>query len=376
MTYSTSALFYFLYCAAIGIYVPYWTLYLRHLEFSPFQIAILYSIPSIARIAVPIFVGYIADLWNRRHTFMMVASLGQVVPLVLIFWFQSFAWLVILISAFALLNSIVLPFGEATVQEEHEKGNLDYGRTRLWGTASFILLALLYGKLLDRVDQSWILTGIIISYGSLFLVALFMPEGKISFRLEASKVKTALSTPYTWFFFASVMLMNGSHGTFYGFYSIHLSELGFNESGIGIHWAVAAGSELIVFIFASQILRRYRPELLISFCCFVAAIRWMLTAGSQSYGLLTLIQSLHAFTYGLFHATCINLIHKIFPAGSRSIGQSLYYSLGGGIGSMIGILVSGMFWDKLHGQVFYISAAMMITAFLISLKITAKTQKV
>jgi PPP family 3-phenylpropionic acid transporter len=358
-----------MYCAAIGIYVPYWTLYLRHLEFSSFQISLLYSIPAIARIVVPIFTGYVADLWSRRRTFMLIASLGQVLPLLLILWFHSFAWLVVLISMFALLNSIVLPLGEATVQEEHEKGNLDYGRTRLWGTASFILLALFYGKLLDRVDQAWILIGIILCYGSVFFIALFMPEGKMSYRLEPSKLKTALSSRFTWLFFVCVLLMNGSHGTFYGFYSIYLSELGFKESGIGIHWAVAAGSELIVFIFASQILSRFPHHSLIACCCFIAALRWGLTAISQSYVLLTMIQSLHAFTFGLFHATGISLIHKIFPAGSRSIGQSLYYSLGGGIGSMLGVLISGMFWDKLHGHVFFISALMMTIAFFISLKL-------
>jgi PPP family 3-phenylpropionic acid transporter len=368
MAYSISALFYFLYCAAIGIYVPYWTLYLRHLEFTSLQIATLYSIPSIARIFVPIFTGYIADLWNRRRTFMLAASLGQVLPLVLIIWFYSYTALVILISAFAFLNSIVLPLGEATVQEEHEKGSLDYGRTRLWGTASFIVLALVYGKLLDRVNQSWVLHGIIVCYAAVFLVALFMPEGKVSFRLVPATLRTALATPSTWIFLICVLLMNGSHGTFYGFYSIYLSELGFKESGIGVHWAVAAGTELIIFIFASQILRRYRHETLITFCCLAASIRWFLTATSDSFLTLTLIQSLHAFSFGLFHATCVSLIHKIFPEGSRSIGQSLYYSLGGGIGSMIGVLVSGMFWDQLHGKVYYISAAMMFTAFLVSLR--------
>jgi hypothetical protein len=68
------------------------------------------------------------------------------------------------------------------------------------------------------------------------------------------------------------------------------------------------------------------------------------------------------------------MIHKIFPAGSRSIGQSMYYSLGGGIGSMFGVLVSGMFWDVLHGGVFYISAAMMVLAFFISLKLQMKEE--
>ena len=98
-----------------------------------------------------------------------------------------------------------------------------------------------------------------------------MPEGKISFKMQSDKVRVVFLTPNTWIFFACVMLMNVSHGTFYGFYSIYLSDLGFKESGIGIHWAVAATTELIVFMFASRILKRFRAETLISFCCLAAA---------------------------------------------------------------------------------------------------------
>jgi PPP family 3-phenylpropionic acid transporter len=194
-----------------------------------------------------------------------------------------------------------------------------------------------------------------------------MPEGKMSFKMQSNKVRVAFLTPSTWIFFACVMLMNISHGTFYGFYSIYLADLGFKESGIGIHWAVAATTELVVFMYASRILRRFRAETLISFCCLVAAERWSLTATFTSFGLLTAFQSLHAFTFGLFHATCISLLHRIFPVGSRSIGQSLYTTLGNGVGNFIGIMFAGIFWDQYGGKLFYASSAIMIVAFLLSI---------
>ena len=362
-----SALFYFSYFAAIGIYVPYWTLFLRDLGLSSLQIGTLYSIPSLARIIVPPLVGYFADRFNQRRSFLIVAALGQLIPLSLIFWLHTYGYLLILISAFALFNSTVLPLGEATVQEEHEKGSLDYGRTRLWGTLSFILLAIAYGKLLDFVGNNWILFGIIFCFVIHFFVTFVMPEGKMSFKLQSEKVRIAFLTPTTWIFFCCVMLMNIGHGTFYGFYSIYLADLGFKESGIGIHWAVAATAELIVFIFASRLMVRFRAETLIAFCCLAAAVRWFLTATFTSFALLTVFQSLHAFTFGLFHATCLNLLHRIFPVGSRSIGQSLYTTLGNGVGNFVGIMFAGIFWDEYGGKLFYASSATMIIAFFLSL---------
>ena len=367
MSHLISAFFYFSYFAAIGIYVPYWTLYLRDLGLSSLQIGTLYSIPSLARIIVPPLVGYFADRFNQRRSLLIVAALGQLIPLSMIFWLHTYGYLLLLISAFAIFNSTVLPLGEATVQEEHEKGILDYGRTRLWGTLSFILLAITYGKLLDFVGNSWILNGIIICFTIHFFVTFVMPEGKMSFKMQSDKVRVAFLTPSTWIFFACVMLMNIGHGTFYGFYSIYLSDLGFKESGIGIHWAVAATTELIVFMYASRIIKRFRTETLISFCCLAGAGRWFLTATFTSFNLLTAFQSLHAFTFGLFHATCLSLLHRIFPVGSRSIGQSLYTTLGNGVGNFIGIMFAGIFWDQYGGKLFYASSAIMIVAFFLSI---------
>jgi MFS transporter, PPP family, 3-phenylpropionic acid transporter len=362
-----SALFYFSYFAAIGIYVPYWTLYLRDLGLSSLQVGTLYSIPSLARIVIPLLVGYFADRFNQRRSLLIVAALGQLIPLSLIFWLHSYGYLLILISAFAVFNSTVLPLGEATVQEEHEKGSLDYGRTRLWGTLSFILLAIAYGKLLDFVGNSWILNGIIFCFAIHCFFTFLMPEGKISFKMQSDKVRVVFLTPNTWIFFGCVMMMSIGHGTFYGFYSIYLADLGFKESGIGIHWAVAATTELIIFMYASRILKRFRAETLISFCCLAAAARWFLTATFTSFGLLTAFQSLHAFTFGLFHATCLILLHRIFPVGSRSIGQSLYTTLGNGAGNFVGIIFAGIFWDEYGGKLFYVSSAIMVVAFFLSI---------
>jgi PPP family 3-phenylpropionic acid transporter len=232
---------------------------------------------------------------------------------------------------------------------------------------SFIFLAIAFGKLLDTAGNSWILFGIIICFGIHFFITFVMPEGKMSFKLEPHKVRLAFLTPGTWIFFASVMMMSIGHGTFYGFYSIYLAELGFHESGIGIHWAVAATTELVIFMFASRIMKRFRAETLISFCCLAAVARWYLTGTFTSFVLLTAFQSLHAFTFGLFHATCLNLLHRIFPEGSRSIGQSLYTTLGNGVGNFAGIMFAGVFWDQYGGKVFYASSAIMIVGFLLSL---------
>src|SRR5687768_563022 len=100
-----SALFYFLYFAAFGIYIPYWTLYLKDLNLSAVQIATIYAIPSIARIFLPPVYGYFADRFQERKTILRITATGQVIPLLLLFHFHSYESLLILISFFSFFNA-------------------------------------------------------------------------------------------------------------------------------------------------------------------------------------------------------------------------------------------------------------------------------
>jgi MFS transporter, PPP family, 3-phenylpropionic acid transporter len=359
-----SSLFYFLYFAAFGIYIPYWTLYLKHLSLSPVQIATIYAIPSIARIFLPPIYGYLADRGQHRKMILRMTAVAQVAPLLLLIQFHSYPALLLLISIFSLFNAAVLPFTEATVQEEQEKGKLDYGRTRLWGTVSFILLAATFGKVIERFHYDWILYGFIAFLFLLSVLSFFQPGGKIGVQFQRQDIDRILRKKSTWIFLTCVFFMHLSQGAYYGFFSIHLSEIGFQDSNIGIQWAAAAASEIAIFFFASVILRRFALVHLFRICLLFAAVRWLWIYYAEAYFWLTLSQGMHAFSFGLFHIACMRMTHTIFSEGFRSIGQSLVSSLGWGLGSVIGVLVSGYLWQEFGAATFLFSSAIAFAGFL------------
>ena len=361
-----SSLFYFLYFAAFGIYIPYWPLFLKYLSLSPVQIATLYSIPSIARIFLPPVYGYIADRGQHRKAILRITAVGQVIPLLLLFQFQSYPALLILISIFSMFNAAILPFTEATVQEEQEKGKLDYGRTRMWGTLSFILLAATFGKVIERFHYGWTLYGFVLFLALLSILSFFQPAGKVGAQFRREDIDKILRKKNTWIFLICVFFMHVSQGAYYGFFSIHLSELGFKDSNIGLQWAAAAASEIAIFFFASLILKRFSLTPLFRICLLLAAIRWLWIYQAQSYLWLTLSQVMHAFSFGLFHIACMRLTHKIFSEGFRSIGQSLFSSLGWGLGSVMGVLLSGYLWQEFGAATFLFSSVIAFGGFLFS----------
>jgi PPP family 3-phenylpropionic acid transporter len=362
----TCSLFYFVYFAAIGILGPYWTLYLKHLQFTSLQISIVYSMPALIRVFFPVGYGYVADRWRIRKHVLRAATIGQWIPLVLLPFLHSYsAWLIAFIS-FSIFTSVVLPLAEATAQEQHELKKLDYGKTRMWGTLSFILVAAGYGKFLETVSAAWILYGFIFLLLILIFVSFFMPEGHLEVKWSHGPLREIASNRNVWIFLFCALLHNLSQGTFVGFYSIYLAGLGYSDSWIGAQWAIAAASEISIFWFASRILLRFRYRTLFTLCMLAAALRWLLMGITVSYGWLTLYQCLHAFTFGVFHIISMKLIQHFFPEGYRSIGQALYTSIGPGLGTVLGLWFNGALWDHFGARMFGVSAIVSLVAAVIS----------
>jgi len=212
-----------------------------------------------------------------------------------------------------------------------------------------------------------ILIGFVFFLCLLFVSSFKMPPGKASLSFTHKNISRVLKKKNTWIFLLCAFLMQASHGTFYGFYSIYMEELGIPKAGIGLQWGVSAGSEFMIFYFASKILQSVPHRKIFSFCLFAAAIRWILTGATSSFLALTIIQTLHAFSFGAFHIVSMRLVHEIFPEGHRSFGQAFYSSFTTGFGSVAGILLNGLLWQKWGGSSFYISGALAVTALGLSM---------
>jgi len=68
-------------------------------------------------------------------------------------------------------------------------------------------------------------------------------------------------------------------------------------------------------------------------------------------------QSLHAATFGSFHAAAMHLTHQYFVGRHQGRGQALYSSLSFGAGGAVGSLLSGFLWSDPGPAVTYSVAA-------------------
>jgi len=126
-------------------------------------------------------------------------------------------------------------------------------------------------------------------------------------------------------------------------------------------------AEVIVFFMMHRLLQTTgaRQLLLVSFV--LTALRWVLIGFFvDNLSVLFFAQLFHAFSFGVFHAVSISLVHRFFTGRHQGRGQALYASLSFGAGGAAGSLLSGLLWDQIdHAWLFSLAAAVAVIAFLV-----------
>jgi PPP family 3-phenylpropionic acid transporter len=269
-------------------------------------------------------------------------------------------WAMLAITAFyGFFYAPIIAFLESFSMDLLAQEKTRYGQLRAWGSLSFVLIVIITGRLIDALSTEVIL--ILILTGSLIhaLVSINVPSVKqVRQSTFSASAKTLLNRRVV-IFLTCAFLMLASHGTYYGFFSIHLERLGFSGSFIGITWALASVAEIFVMINSERILKRYSHENILIFSFIAAFIRWMILFYATSAVLILFSQLLHAITYGAFHVASILYMDKLTPKDAKTLGQTVNNAVTYGFGIMAGFLFNGYYFEIVGAPILFIISAIL-----------------
>lgn len=347
---------YFLFFGVLGIFLPFFNLYCYHLGFSGVQIGVLFSVQTGATVIFPILWGALADRFDSRKSIFVLCNFCGAVIWAFFLLTTDFLPMLIITIFYAVFRAPVISFMEAFAMDILGREKTSYGQVRAWGTASFVGVVILMGRLTHIYSVNIIIPLIL---GGLLLQSagtLLMPTVKRD-RPRKKPPISALGEKKIIIFLGCGFLMLVSHGTYYGFFSIHLENLGFGTMFIGFSWALASIAEITVMIGSTRLFKRFSLENVLIFSFFVACIRWTMLFFAATPAMILLSQLLHAVTYGAFHMASILYIDRVSPEGAKTIGQALNNSVSFGLGMMIGVFVNGYFFDILGSTPLFIGSA-------------------
>ncbi len=341
--------FYFFYFAFVGAISPFWGLYLRALAFNAFQIGVLMSLLQVMRIFAPNIWGHMADRSGRRSAIVQLAAVGSVLAFCGVFFGSSFWWMFAVMAALSFFWSASLPLVEAMTLS-HLGDRIDaYGRIRLWGSIGFIVMVVGLGYAFDHVSIAWLPWAVLVVMLGIAAFARVIPEAEIlAHPGDHHSIVDIVKRPEVASLLAACLLMAATHGPYYTFYSIYLVDHGYGKSTVGWLWALGVLCEIGIFLIIPRIFARVSPRRLILASFGLAVLRFLLIAwGVETSWVVWGAQTLHAFTFGTYHAAAVALIHRHFRGRHQARGQALYTSLSYGVGGTLGGLVSGVTWDRL-----------------------------
>jgi PPP family 3-phenylpropionic acid transporter len=351
--------FYFFYFAFVGMFSPYWSLYLTSLEFNAVQIGILMSVQPVMRMLSPALWGWLADRWGNRQQVIQLAAAGSLLCYAGVFFTTDYYALLIILAAMSFFWSASMPLVEATTFSYLGKNSARYGRLRSWGSLGFIMAVLGLGYAFDYIAIGWILwAGLLIQLGILYYAQLIPATQVIAHHTDSHPILRIVTQPQVLTLFGACFLMAVAHGPYYTFFSLYLVEHGYAKSAIGALWTLGVVCEIGVFFIMPWLMRRFPlPQILIASLA-LAVIRFLLIGWQvDTLFLLLFAQVLHAATFGAFHASAVAMVHHFFRGRHQSKGQALFGSVTYGAGGMLGGLLSGVLWLHWGASIMYTFSA-------------------
>jgi PPP family 3-phenylpropionic acid transporter len=344
--YRRLAGFYFFYFAYLGVFAPFFGLYLESIRLTPFDIGVLMSLPQVTRIVAPHLWGWLADRGRHRMRVVRMTGIAGTIAFVGVFAGTQFALLFATLFAMTFFWSAALPLMEATTLSHLGEETSRYGPVRVWGSVGFIVAVIGAGYILDRSSLSIVPVLVLAMMLGMLACTYAVPEAVPEVRETPQSFGRVLVRPEVLALIAGGAFMSAAHGPYYTFYSIHLVAEGYTKGATGWLWALGVICEIGIFAWMPRLYQAFTLRQIVIASFMLAVMRFLIIGWlAQSLAALLFAQVLHAATFGSFHAASIGYVHRIFRGDMQARGQAIYGSFAFGLGGAVGSFASGYVWE-------------------------------
>ncbi len=336
---------YFGYYLAIGAFIPYINLYYERMGLSGVQIGTLAAISVLVASLTVLFLGGIADVFTWHNHILRIALLLCPIAVFILSKATSFAALIPIVILYAFFNSPIVPILDSSALEAANTHRDTYGNLRIWGTIGWSISTLLVGKLIESFDIRWLFYSYIAFMLFTFLLSLSHPIRIAHLRSPLGQGLHQLLRSYFFIFLLAIFLLSMTSGAFHSFFSIYLDGIGADEGLIGLAWTLASLSEIPVMLGSGYFIQRIGAGGLLKISFVAYALRWLLLSFISTPLCALLVQLLHGLSFAAFLVGGITYINRLAPEGLSTTAQAIFNSVSFGLGSIMGSLVAGYFYD-------------------------------
>lgn len=350
--------FYFFYFAAVGVYIIFLPKILHDIGYSTFDIGIIFALAPLMRFLTPFL--FLKHIKLDQKMFKTALYLSVIASSLFYVTIDNFFLFMINNALLGVCLSLILPYLEVTAIST--LGKEKYGKSRLYGSVGFMLISLVLAKFLSEPSIAihyYLALNILTVIFALLLL-------KFDVQSEAKQSDEPFSFFKYWPFWLSLFFMQVSFGAFYNFFTIYETEHGISLEMTSYLWSFGVVCEILMLYFQAPLLKNNLLNV-IKFCLGITIFRWVLLyLYPDSLNVTFFTQSLHAFSFGLYHSAVIMYLYSLYE--NKKLAQQFMYGVAYGLGGFIGAFLAG----AVYGEYLFLYSALFSFLSFISLNFIKK----
>jgi len=354
------SLTWFLYFAAVGVYFPFFSLYLReNAGLSGTELGlVLAAWPLIGAIAQPLW-GQLADRSGARTIVLALVCTGSGIGFIFFGQVSGFVGLLFASAMVAAFGTSIVPLlFSVTLAALRDAGPNAFGRTRVWGTVSFFATVVTFPWLLGMYEKRAGIEAVAggpahPALGLMFpVIAAFSLAAAVSaWRLRRTSALSVSAERREWRQLLyhppmrRLLLFNLLAYTFVQgpmmLFPIYVVARGGSLETVSQMWVIMLLLEVPLVAYAGAGLRRLGARGFMQIGVLAAGFRWAVCGAVDDMTVIFAVQVLHAVVVAGLMLGAPLYLEAIVPERLRSTGQSLLSVMSIGIGGTLSTIGSG-----------------------------------
>ena len=367
------SLFWFAFFGALGIFFPYYSLYLKeNAGLTGTQLGLVLSVMPLVGIVAQPFWGQVADRTGARGRVVAFLSMVSAAGFVLLGLAQGFVLILLAAVFLACFSTPVIPLSVSVALAAFRRsGPHAYGFARAWGTVGFLASVLIFPAALDRVQQwqglspapggpsepglgvMFLGTAAIVLLAS--AIGLALPkEGLASLRAARGEWRTLLRRGpmrrMLVFAFCAYLFVTGPMGLL----PVYVRAQGGTLETVQNMWILMLIVEIPLILCTGMGLQRIGARGLLAAGVLAGGVRWTVCGLTANPYWIYPVQMLHGvMVTGLMMGGPL-YVDRVAPGRLRSTAQGLVAMAGLGIGGIASNTAAGWLLDNVSANAPYL----------------------
>lgn len=348
--------FYFFYFAIVGVYIIFMPKVLAMSGYSATDIGFIFASAPLVRFLLPF--AFLNGLKLNIKVFNFALVMMFFSSIAFYFSLDNFYKLLFSNIGLGVGLSLVLPYIEV-ISLEHI-GKERYGKIRLFGSIGFVLVALVLVKFLT--SPSIALNYLLFLTTITVVIAYIIARGQESETKKDKNQKTDINLFVDFRLWIGLTLMQVSFGSFYNFFTIYETDYGISLDMTIYLWSFGVLAEIFMLYFQGRFLKK-NLLIILQITTLITTLRWFLVfLFPQNIVLLFFTQSLHAFSFALFHSASISYLYSYYK--DKNLAQQFFSGITYGLGGFSGALIAGYIYENYPTYIFLSSSFLAFGAFI------------